>query len=71
MEVKDSFIDLERHRLRLEENASKLRKSLQHWQTWEAEYEGMKEQIESLDDQYSVTELVVSFPYTIHSLRVY
>ena len=58
LQVKDSFVDLERHRLRLEENVSKLRKSLQHWQTWEAEYEGMKEEIEGLDDGHTVSELV-------------
>ena len=61
-EVKDSVVDLERHRLQLEENVFKLRKSLQHWQTWEADYEGMKEEIGSLDDQYSVTELVALSP---------
>lgn len=43
--VKDSFLDLERHRQLLEENIEKLRKALQHWQTWEAEYEGLKEDI--------------------------
>jgi unconventional prefoldin RPB5 interactor 1 len=43
--VKDSFLDLERHRQLLEDNIAKLRKSLQHWQTWEAEYEGFKEEI--------------------------
>lgn len=43
--VKDSFLDLERHRQILEENIAKLRKALQHWQTWEAEYEGLKEEI--------------------------
>jgi len=43
--VKDSFLDLERHRQLLEDNIAKLRKSLQHWQTWEAEYEGLKEEI--------------------------
>ncbi|CZS97608.1 uncharacterized protein RAG0_06596 [Rhynchosporium agropyri] len=43
--VKDSFLDLERHRQLLEENIEKLRKSLLHWQTWEAEYEGLKEEI--------------------------
>ncbi|TVY89608.1 hypothetical protein LAWI1_G005259 [Lachnellula willkommii] len=43
--VKDSFLDLERHRQLLEENIEKLRKSLRHWQTWEAEYEGLKEEI--------------------------
>jgi len=43
--VKDSFLDLERHRQLLEENIEKLRKSLRHWQMWEAEYEGLKEEI--------------------------
>jgi unconventional prefoldin RPB5 interactor 1 len=43
--VKDSFADLERHRLRLEKHVSELQKALKHWQTWEAEYEGLKEEI--------------------------
>ena len=43
--VRDSFLDLERHRQLLEENIKRLRKSLCHWQTWEAEYEGLKEEI--------------------------
>jgi unconventional prefoldin RPB5 interactor 1 len=43
--VRDSFLDLEKHRQMLEENIEKLRKSLRHWQTWEAEYEGLKEEI--------------------------
>ncbi|KUJ09529.1 uncharacterized protein LY89DRAFT_627679 [Mollisia scopiformis] len=43
--LKDSFLDLERHRQLLEENIEKLRKSLRHWQMWEAEYEGLKEEI--------------------------
>ncbi|KAF4625049.1 hypothetical protein G7Y89_g13123 [Cudoniella acicularis] len=43
--IKDSFLDLERHRQLLEDNIEKLRKSLRHWQTWEAEYEGLKEEI--------------------------
>jgi unconventional prefoldin RPB5 interactor 1 len=43
--LKDSFLDLERHRQLLEENVEKLRKSLRHWQLWEAEYEGLKEEI--------------------------
>jgi unconventional prefoldin RPB5 interactor 1 len=43
--VKDSFLDLEKHRQLLEDNIEKLRKSLRHWQTWEAEYEGLKEEI--------------------------
>ena len=43
--LRDSFLDLERHRQLLKENISKLRASLRHWQTWEAEYEGLKEEI--------------------------
>ncbi|KAG0645587.1 hypothetical protein D0Z07_8653 [Hyphodiscus hymeniophilus] len=43
--IRDSFLDLERHRQLLEENISKLQASLRHWQTWEAEYEGLKEEI--------------------------
>lgn len=43
--MKDSFLDLERHRKQLEDNVEKLRASLRHWQLWEAEYEGLKEEI--------------------------
>jgi unconventional prefoldin RPB5 interactor 1 len=43
--IKDSFLNLERHRQLLEDNIANLQKSLQHWQTWEAEYEGLKEEI--------------------------
>ncbi|EPE30242.1 hypothetical protein GLAREA_12965 [Glarea lozoyensis ATCC 20868] len=47
--IKDSFLDLERHRQLLEDNVEKLRKSLRHWQMWEAEYEGLKEEILSAE----------------------
>ncbi|OJD36596.1 udp-galactose transporter like protein [Diplodia corticola] len=43
---RDQLDDLESHRLRLEEQIARLRKSLQHWQTWDAEYEGLKEEIQ-------------------------
>lgn len=56
--LKDSFLDLERHRQLLEENIEKLRKSLQHWQTWEAEYEGLKEEIEKSPYGSTHAELV-------------
>lgn len=56
--VKDSFADLERLRMRLEENAAKLRKSLQHWQTWEAEYEGLKEDLTALPDDADQEDIV-------------
>src|SRR6187402_1913288 len=56
--VKDSFLDLERHRQLLENNIEKLQKSLRHWQTWEAEYEGLKEEILAADPPPTRTELV-------------
>ncbi|CAH0056576.1 unnamed protein product [Clonostachys solani] len=43
--IKDSLIDLERHRILLQDNIIELRKALQHWQTWDAEYEGLKEEV--------------------------
>ncbi|CAM1504513.1 Fc.00g021040.m01.CDS01 [Cosmosporella sp. VM-42] len=43
----DNFSDLERNRLQLEENIRKLQDALQHWQTWDAEYEALKEEVES------------------------
>lgn len=56
--VNDSFANLERLRMRLEENAAKLRKSLQHWQTWEAEYEGLKEDLTALPDDAGQEDIV-------------
>jgi unconventional prefoldin RPB5 interactor 1 len=56
--VKDSFLDLERHRQLLEENIEKLRKLLRHWQTWEAEYEGLKEEILAADPAPDHQQLV-------------
>lgn len=56
--VRDSFADLERYRLQLEDNVTRLRKSLQHWQLWEAEYEGLKEEIEGLGDRHTEAQLV-------------
>ena len=40
-----TLIDLERHRQLLETQVSQLRKALQTWQLWSAEYEGLKEEI--------------------------
>ncbi len=56
--VKDSFLDLERHRQLLEENIEKLQKSLLHWQIWEAEYEGLKEEIISAGPEPSRERLL-------------
>lgn len=43
--IKDSFLDLERHRHALEKNAEKLRGLLQQWRLWDAEYEALKEEV--------------------------
>ncbi|KPM40696.1 hypothetical protein AK830_g5871 [Neonectria ditissima] len=53
--VKDSFLDLERHRLQLEDQVKKLQKGLQHWQTWDAEYEALKEEVNAVHDASPAT----------------
>ena len=53
-----NFTDLESQRVQLEENVARLRKSLQYWQTWEAEYEGLKEEIIALGNEHTPDELV-------------
>lgn len=53
-----SFFDLERQRLLLEQNVVKFREYLQNWQTWEAEYEGFKEEILALGDDHTGDDLV-------------
>ena len=57
--VRDSFVDLERHRLQLEQNVAKLQASLRYWQRWEVEYEGMKEEILDLERDFTQDELVL------------
>ena len=44
---RDSFENLERLRQNLESNVEKLSTSLQYWQTWEAEYEGLRDELEA------------------------
>ncbi|MCJ1415069.1 hypothetical protein MMC32_001399 [Xylographa parallela] len=55
--AKESLIDLECRRKQLEDAVAHLRKSLQHWQTWEAEYEGLKEEILGLGNDPSMENL--------------
>jgi unconventional prefoldin RPB5 interactor 1 len=50
--------NLERLRQNLEANITKLRKSLQYWQTWEYEYEGLKEELERPDQDPSTDEML-------------
>lgn len=56
--AKDSFAELERYRLQLEDSVAKLGRSLRHWQTWEVEYEGMKEEIHRLGENHTHEDLV-------------
>lgn len=63
-----NFTDLERNRLLLEENVLKLSRSLQHWRTWEAEYEGLKEEILNAGDDPTNARLVFIHFYVAYSL---
>ncbi|KAG2026956.1 hypothetical protein GB937_000692 [Aspergillus fischeri] len=59
MGVPDSHLqDLERQRLELEDNILKLQESLYHWRTWEAEYDGLKEEIGNLDDDATTSDFL-------------
>lgn len=61
---------LETRRLELEENVAKLRKTLQHWRTWDLEYEGLKEElssgvnVQSEEDCVSRLRLLLQLPFT-------
>lgn len=50
--------DLERQRLQLEENVSSLKKSLYHWRLWEAEYDGLREEIVELKEQSTKEDIL-------------
>src|SRR6266511_1936100 len=56
--IRDPLRDLELRRLQLEEQISKLRKSLRHWQTWDAEYEGLKEELGNLSNDSSRKDIL-------------
>ncbi len=57
----DAVGGAEREHLKLEENVEKLRRSLRHWRTWDAEYEGLKEEMLALKDDASRDEPVGQF----------
>ncbi|PLB39838.1 prefoldin-like protein [Aspergillus candidus] len=59
MELSDrSLNDLERQRQQLEGNISKLQESLYHWRTWEAEYDVLREEIGSLEDDATTDDFL-------------
>ncbi|KAI9682121.1 MAG: hypothetical protein M1817_000175 [Caeruleum heppii] len=53
-----SLKDVEHHRQLLEENVASLRKALRHWQVWEAEYEGLKEEISAHEGPSSDEDVI-------------
>ncbi|KAM0723972.1 hypothetical protein Q7P37_000963 [Cladosporium fusiforme] len=50
--------EIELQRQKLEENVQKLRQSLRNWQTWEAEYEGLKEELVATGPEALTAEAV-------------
>ncbi|KAL2870217.1 prefoldin-like protein [Aspergillus lucknowensis] len=59
MGVPDNHLDhLERQRVELESNILQLQKSLYYWRTWEAEYDGLKEDIRALDDDATTSDFL-------------
>ncbi|KAF2009565.1 hypothetical protein BU24DRAFT_428458 [Aaosphaeria arxii CBS 175.79] len=54
-----SMDNIERKRTQLEENVTKLKQALRHWQTWELEYGFFKEEIENASNPTSseITEM--------------
>lgn len=53
-----NFDDLEQRRLALEDNITQLQKSLYHWRTWEAEYDGLREEIKDLQDYATADDIL-------------
>lgn len=49
---------LERRRLELEGNVRKLQESLYHWRTWEAEYDGLKDEISELNADATIDDFL-------------
>lgn len=45
-------------RLNLQRQFDELRRSIKYWRSWEAEYEGFKEEIEALGDDVSPGKMV-------------
>lgn len=50
--------ELEQRRLALEDNISQIQKLLYHWRTWEAEYDGICEEIKILDSNASTEDFL-------------
>ncbi|KAL8866078.1 MAG: hypothetical protein Q9174_006506, partial [Haloplaca sp. 1 TL-2023] len=49
--------ELEHQHQRLQANVEKLKESINYWQTWEADYEGLKEELQKLSEDASASSL--------------
>jgi len=50
-------VDADALRETLEARVSKLQKTLQYWQTWEAEYEGLKDELDALEEDPTTEQM--------------
>lgn len=57
---RDGLENLEKLRITLEDNIQKFRKTLAYWQLWEAEYEGLKETLQALEDGASPVDMLAA-----------
>lgn len=57
----DQFPELESQRLQLEQNIAELKKSIYHWRTWDAEYDGFKNGVSFLEEEGATFENVLQF----------
>ncbi|KAM3533293.1 hypothetical protein MY4038_003413 [Beauveria bassiana] len=55
--VHETLADMDDHLARLKNKVQEQRNSLQHWQTWDAEYEALKEQIQALSEAPTAEDL--------------
>lgn len=51
------LVQIDKQLAALEENISKLKASLRYWQTWEIDYEGLREEFERLNDDCTDQEI--------------
>ncbi|KAM3508626.1 hypothetical protein MY10362_001085 [Beauveria mimosiformis] len=55
--VHETLADMDDHLARLKDKVEEQRNSLQHWQTWDAEYEALKEQVQALSEAATAEDL--------------
>ena len=58
MATVDTAANLDRLQAQLEDSIDKLKVALKHWQTYEAEYEGLKEDLQALPQPHDGAKLV-------------